>query len=108
MKKAGKKKLKLILVFVLLAAACAAAAFLYFRPSGGGEIYLPRAQTEEDLLFFVFDQGQGQSVFISMGDMQILIDGGPYIYGEMLPEKMRPYVPDGIVELSLLDISVYC
>ncbi|MBO4818738.1 MAG: MBL fold metallo-hydrolase [Firmicutes bacterium] len=105
MKKTGKKKTYIAVIAIILAAACIAAIFIYHRLHKNEGIVLPRAVTEEDLLFFVFDQGQGQSVFISMGDMQILIDGGPYVNGGSLPEKMRPYVPDGIIEYV---IATHC
>ncbi|MBR0481148.1 MAG: MBL fold metallo-hydrolase, partial [Firmicutes bacterium] len=53
----------------------------------------------------VFDQGQGQSVFLSMGDTQVLIDGGSYANGASLPEKMKPFVGDGVVEYV---IATHC
>jgi beta-lactamase superfamily II metal-dependent hydrolase len=53
---------------------------------------------ENELVYIVFDVGQGSSALISLGDMQVVIDGGTYIGGIDLAEKIRPYVSDGVVE----------
>ena len=105
MKKPRKRKIYIFIIAVLLLLACIALVFFMHRHKKSSPAVLPRSLAEDDLLFFVFDQGQGQSVFISMGDVQILIDGGPYVNGASLPEKMRPNVPDGIIEYV---IATHC
>lgn len=50
--------------------------------------------------FTVLDVGQGQSIFIDYGDMEVLIDGGYPEYGESIVEKIKDKV-DGDLDFVI-------
>ncbi|MEY8369595.1 MBL fold metallo-hydrolase [Anaerovoracaceae bacterium 42-11] len=48
--------------------------------------------TDEPFTFTVLDVGQGQSIFIDYGEMEVLIDGGYPEYGDTVVEKIQDKV----------------
>ena len=101
------KKSEMILAAVL-AAVLLFAVFLFIRwmnRDSGIPSYTAVELEDDELVYIVFDVGQGSAALISSGDMQIVIDGGTYLGGIDLAEKIRPYVSDGVVEYV---IATHC
>ncbi|MBR0416430.1 MAG: MBL fold metallo-hydrolase [Firmicutes bacterium] len=99
-----KAKRRKAIAFAALITAAVILLFLFFLRKEGKKP-LPLPASDEELIYAVFDQGQGLSVLISQGDMQILIDGGPYENGASLSEKIGTYAKDGIIEYV---IATHC
>ena len=100
-----RKKILISAAVVTAALVLLAAVFFIIRSHRLAEDFSAEDLKENELAYIVFDVGQGSSSLISSGDMQIVIDGGPFLNASDLADKIRPYASDGKIEYV---IATHC